>query len=563
MKNVKKILFYLTIFILIILWQLLSGKTTYDYFWSYGFSLKLANGLVAYRDFNMVTTPFTQMFFAIFLFIFGKGIHIYIIFYSFVLTLICYLLDVLYGKNGLVVVALMFISPNILPIFMSSCNYNFLLFLLLLILILCERKKVNPLIIGIVLGLSFFTKQNIGILFILVDLIYSFRQKTFFKKLLGIFIVFLIFFAYFILTNSLYDFFDQCFFGLVNFEKENNYHRGIYFYLTLIIFGVSIVYVIKNKSLERFLLLAYMFIALPLYDCAHFLLSFYAFVLLFEERRFKIFSKVSIQMIILVFQFILLGNIVITNFKEEAIYPNNIKYLNYFYHPKEIIQKNNQLATYLKKYNTYRLDVKCGYLIYPGNTKELIDLLKYLKENNINYFILGGGSNIILAKPYFDVVIKLDKLNNIKIKENIVTAEAGVSLIYLANLCMNNNLNGLAFAGGIPGMVGASTAMNAGAYKEDMASIVKEVKVVTPELEVIRLTNKDLNYSYRNSFLKEHKDYICTEVTLEMSYLDKDKIKETMTSRKNRSWRFINRSIYGLCQRISSKRFNENDEIII
>ena len=117
MKNVKKILFYLTIFILIILWQLLSGKTTYDYFWSYGFSLKLANGLVAYRDFNMVTTPFTQMFFAIFLFIFGKGIHIYIIFYSLILTLICYLLDVLYGKNGLVVVALMFISPNILSEF--------------------------------------------------------------------------------------------------------------------------------------------------------------------------------------------------------------------------------------------------------------------------------------------------------------------------------------------------------------------------------------------------------------------------------------------------------------
>lgn len=188
----------------------------------------------------------------------------------------------------------------------------------------------------------------------------------------------------------------------------------------------------------------------------------------------------------------------------------------------------------LKKYNTYRLDVKCGYLIYPSNTKELIDLLKYLKESNISYFILGGGSNIILAKPYFDVVIKLDKLNNIEIKDNIVTAGAGVSLIYLANLCMNNNLNGLAFAGGIPGMVGASTAMNAGAYKEDMASIVKEVKVLTPDLEIVTLTNKDLNYSYRNSFLKEHKDYICIEVTLEMSYEDKEQIKETMTSRKQR-----------------------------
>ena len=188
----------------------------------------------------------------------------------------------------------------------------------------------------------------------------------------------------------------------------------------------------------------------------------------------------------------------------------------------------------LKKYNTYRLDVKCGYLIYPNAVEELINLLKYLKENNINYFILGGGSNIILAKPYFDVVIKLDKLNNIEIKDNIVIVGAGVSLIYLANLCMNNNLNGLAFAGGIPGMVGASTAMNAGAYKEDMASIVKEVKVLTPDLEIVTLTNKDLNYSYRNSFLKEHKDYICIEVTLEMSYEDKEQIKETMASRKQR-----------------------------
>lgn len=188
----------------------------------------------------------------------------------------------------------------------------------------------------------------------------------------------------------------------------------------------------------------------------------------------------------------------------------------------------------LKKYNTYRLDINCGYLIYPSNINELIDLLKYLKENNINYFVLGGGSNIILAKPYFEVVIKLDRLNNIEINDNIVTAGAGVSLIYLASICMNNSLNGLSFAGGIPGSLGASAAMNAGAYKEDMASIVKEVKVITPELKLITLTNKELNYSYRNSFLKEHKDYICVEVTLEMTYLEQEKIKEIMNNRKQR-----------------------------
>ena len=188
----------------------------------------------------------------------------------------------------------------------------------------------------------------------------------------------------------------------------------------------------------------------------------------------------------------------------------------------------------LQKYNTYRLAVKCGYLIYPKDVEELIKLLKYLKENNISYFILGSGSNIILAKPYFEVVIKLDRLNKIEINDNTVIAEAGTSLIYLANICMNNNLNGLAFAGGIPGSVGASTSMNAGAYKEDMSLIVKEVKVINPELNIITLTNSELNYSYRSSFLKENKDYICIETTFEMKYLEKEKIKEIMDSRKQR-----------------------------
>jgi len=99
---------------------------------------------------------------------------------------------------------------------------------------------------------------------------------------------------------------------------------------------------------------------------------------------------------------------------------------------------------------------------------------------------------------------------------------------------MKKGLNGLAFAGGIPGLVGASTAMNAGAYKEDMAGIVKEVKVLTPELNIVTMTNKELNYSYRNSFLKENKDYICIETTLNLTYESPEKIKEVMDNRRQR-----------------------------
>ena len=188
----------------------------------------------------------------------------------------------------------------------------------------------------------------------------------------------------------------------------------------------------------------------------------------------------------------------------------------------------------LKRYNTYKLDVSCDYLIYPKNVDELLNLLKYLKENNIKYLILGNGSNVILARPNFDVVIKLDKLSKIEIQGNMVIAGAGVSMIKLANHCMNNGLNGLSFAGGIPGAVGASTAMNAGAYKEDMAGIVEKVKVITPDLEIKTMTNQELEYNYRDSFLKRNKDYICVEVIFKLKKDSKEKIKALMEDRRNR-----------------------------
>lgn len=188
----------------------------------------------------------------------------------------------------------------------------------------------------------------------------------------------------------------------------------------------------------------------------------------------------------------------------------------------------------LKRYNTYKLDIMCEYLIYPKDVEELLELLKYLKENKIKYLVLGNGSNVILAKPSFDVVIKLDRLNNIDIKDNIVIASSGVSLIKLSNLCMEKGLNGLAFAGGIPGLLGASVAMNAGAYMEDMASIVREVKVITPRGEIITMKNNELEYSYRDSFLKRNKEYICIEATLELKYENKELIRNKMIDRRDR-----------------------------
>ena len=136
----------------------------------------------------------------------------------------------------------------------------------------------------------------------------------------------------------------------------------------------------------------------------------------------------------------------------------------------------------LKRYNTYRVDIKCKYLIFPKTKEEFVELLKELKKEKEKYLVLGNGSNIILNTDYYDgVVIILSKLNKMKIDDLTVEVEAGYSLQKLALETSSLGLEGLEFATGIPGMLGASIAMNAGAYKSDIASVVETVTVVNPE----------------------------------------------------------------------------------
>lgn len=189
----------------------------------------------------------------------------------------------------------------------------------------------------------------------------------------------------------------------------------------------------------------------------------------------------------------------------------------------------------MKRYNTYKLDTTCKYLVYVKNVEELVNLVKYLKENNIKYLVLGNGSNVILSKEFYDgVIIKLDKLNNVTINDNIVTVEAGYSLMKLAKDVLKYNLTGLEFAAGIPGLVGASVAMNAGAYNKDMASVVKEINVIDENGNIKILTNSELKFAYRDSLLKHNKNYICISATLELEKGDVSESLKIIEERRQR-----------------------------
>ena len=206
---------------------------------------------------------------------------------------------------------------------------------------------------------------------------------------------------------------------------------------------------------------------------------------------------------------------------------------------KEFIEKNN-IGKYeenvsLAKHTTYRVGGNAKIFVYPKNKEKLINLLNFLKNNKIKYKILGNGSNTLFSdKEYDGVIIKLDCFDNIKYFRNTVTAEAGVNLIKLSNQTVKKGLAGLEFATGIPGTVGGAVYMNAGAYKSDMGYITKSAKVLTPNLEVIVMTNKELDFHYRTSFLQKNKDYICLEATFELRKNDKNLLLEIEEERKKR-----------------------------
>jgi len=187
----------------------------------------------------------------------------------------------------------------------------------------------------------------------------------------------------------------------------------------------------------------------------------------------------------------------------------------------------------LKNYNSFKLNTTAKLMVFPKDEGSLLKLLSFLKTNKYKYLVLGNGSNVIFKNDYYDgVIIKLDSFNKLEIKNDIVVSGAGISLPNLALKTIKMGLSGLEFAVGIPGLVGSSAAMNAGAYNSDMASVIKSVKVINSNLEIETLENKDLDFSYRDSFLKKNKDYICLEVTLKLNKGDKEELLEIVKKRR-------------------------------
>jgi len=202
----------------------------------------------------------------------------------------------------------------------------------------------------------------------------------------------------------------------------------------------------------------------------------------------------------------------------------------------EIIKKNIgdiKVSPSLSRYTTYKVGGTASLIVYPKDVDSLIDLMQIINEYDVKYFVLGNGSNVLFSDSVYDgIIIKLDKFDSIDFYDNKVMVGAGYSLIKLSMECAKRGLAGLEFASGIPGTVGGAVFMNAGAYNSDMKSVIKDVTVLTPDLKVITLNNREMKFNYRESFLQHHKGYICLGATFKLGYGERSVLEEIIKERK-------------------------------
>ncbi len=190
----------------------------------------------------------------------------------------------------------------------------------------------------------------------------------------------------------------------------------------------------------------------------------------------------------------------------------------------------------LENYNTYGIKTYTKYLAKPNNVNDLKELLKYIKDTNTKYYILGKGSNVILPDNSFSgFIISLENLNDISINDNEVTASSGVLLGLLIKKAINNNLEGLEYLYGIPGTLGGALFGNAGAYNHTIYDYLESINVLRNN-ELITLKKEDIKIAYRYTEFKDNNDIIISATfKLNKNYnVDiQDIIKEISDKRKN------------------------------
>lgn len=200
----------------------------------------------------------------------------------------------------------------------------------------------------------------------------------------------------------------------------------------------------------------------------------------------------------------------------------------------EIVGENKVLEQEpMARHTTFRIGGPADYFVELGSIEQIRAAIQVCREENLSWFVLGRGSNLLVSdKGYRGVILSIYKdFQKTEIQGETVTVQAGVLLTTLSGKVLDASLTGLEFASGIPGTIGGAVVMNAGAYGGEMKDIVRKVTVLDQDGEVRTLTCGEMQFGYRTSLAKK-KGYIVLGAELTLKQGEKEKIREEMQTLK-------------------------------
>jgi UDP-N-acetylmuramate dehydrogenase len=186
----------------------------------------------------------------------------------------------------------------------------------------------------------------------------------------------------------------------------------------------------------------------------------------------------------------------------------------------------------LAKHTTFQIGGKTQYFVVVENSDNLKEVIKLALENNLSYFIIGAGSNLLISEQgLHGLVIKLGKdFEKIEIRGNRIIGGAGVKLTELVKTAYDHNLTGAEFLSGIPGTLGGAIKNNAGAFSKAIGEIIESIVgiQINQELELhdLSLKKEQIGFSYRTSQLPN--DFIITHAIIKLHEGKKEKIHSEM-----------------------------------
>ena len=193
----------------------------------------------------------------------------------------------------------------------------------------------------------------------------------------------------------------------------------------------------------------------------------------------------------------------------------------------------------MNRHTTFRVGGEAECMAVVETQDELSQLVSYLGRIEQEYFVLGNGSNLLVGdKGYRGIVVKLGpRLSAVRVEQDHIAAGAGALLSQVAFAARDAGLSGMEFAAGIPGSIGGGIVMNAGAYGGEMKQIVKMVRVMDKEGEILTLDNDTMEFGYRTSIIR-NRPFIVLGVVLKLTPGNRDeisaKMEELMKQRKSK-----------------------------